>query len=386
MHVPSAYSAGLPRGRAVDAALADSYVAHTSVGDPQLDPVMEELSELPPQDLHRFIRAGIEQQSDLCHAPGALRRFFEEATEPPSWLDHEAHRPAQRAFVANSTNVLIAFVAGVLIEGFSTMIAKSFAATGRVLMAASARRRLMQNNRHLLEVFFHGGLERVGDGWKLSMRLRFVHARVRYLLAHSPVWDIAHLGTPISAAHMAFATSVFSARLLHHAALVGAVFDDEEEASVMQVWRYAGHVMGVPETALFSDRQHADRIITVGRLCEPEPDTDSAAMANALIGAIPLVAGIDDPAEQRRVSKLAYRLSRALIGHDLADKLEFPRMYTTGALLGFRLRQRLEKFRTGASGLRSQKFTQMLDISVYDDPDVTYRMPDHYDSTRSSQW
>ena len=44
MHVPSAYSAGLPRGRAVDAALADSYVAHTSVGDPQLDPVMEELS------------------------------------------------------------------------------------------------------------------------------------------------------------------------------------------------------------------------------------------------------------------------------------------------------------------------------------------------------
>ena len=386
MHVPSAYSAGLPRARAVDPELADSYVMHTSVGDPQLDPVMDELSGLPPHDLHRFIGAGIEQQSDLCDAPAALRRFFAEAVEPPSWLDYEAHRPALRAFHANSTNVLIAFVAGVLIEGFSTMIAKSFAATGRVLTPSSARRRLMQNNRHLLEVFFPGGLERNGDGWKLSMRLRFVHARVRYLLANSPVWDTAHLGTPISAAHMAFAISVFSARLLHHAALVGAVFDSDEQASVMDVWRYAGHVMGVPETALFLDREHAERIFAIGRLCEPQPDADSADMANALIGAIPLVAGIDDPAEQRRVSKLAYRLSRALIGHELADRLDFPRMYTTGALLGFRLRQRFNDIRTGAKGVRLQNFTQMLDISVYDEPDATYRMPDHYDSRRSSPW
>ena len=386
MGVPSAYSEGLPRANAIHPLLAAKYVEYTRVGDPLLDPVMEELRDLDPQHLHRFIGAGIDQRAALKDAPIALRNFFREVDEPPAWLDYEAHRPARRAFHAYSTNVLVAFVAGVLIEGFSTLISKSFATTGRVLTPDSARRRLMQNNRHLLEVFFPGGLERNGDGWKLSMRLRFVHARVRDLLANSGVWDPDHLGTPISAAHMGFATSVFSARLLRHAAQVGAVFDREEQESVMQVWRYTGHVMGVPEGILFTDRQHAELIIEIARACEPTPDADAAAMANALIGAIPLVAGIEDTAEQQRVRQLAYRLSRALIGHRLADQLRFPKMWTFGTLRGFRLKQRWEKSRTDAQGVRSQNFTQMLDISVYDDPNVTYRMPDHWSSRKSSPW
>ena len=384
--VPSAYREGVPRANAVHPLFTANYVAHTRVGDPLLDPVMQALRDLDPEDLHRFIGAGIDQRPELKHAPRALREFFRKVDEPPAWLDYEAHRPARQAFHAYSTNVLVAFVAGVLIEGFSTLIAKSFAMTGRVLTPDSARRRLMQNNRHLLEVFFPGGLERNGDGWKLSMRLRFVHARVRDLLANSGVWDAGSLGTPISAAHLGFATSVFSARLLRHAAKVGAVFDKEEQESVMQVWRYTGHVMGVPDAMLFTDKAHAELIFEIARVCEPSPDADSAVMANALIGAIPLVAGIEDTAEQQRVRQLAYRLSRALIGDDLADQLAFPKTWTLGTLRGFRLKQWWEKSRAGAQGVRSQNFTQMLDISVYDDPNVTYRMPDHWDSRKSSPW
>ena len=47
--------------RAYDEALVDNYIKHTTIGDPELDPVMEELSSLPPDELHRFIKAGIEQ-------------------------------------------------------------------------------------------------------------------------------------------------------------------------------------------------------------------------------------------------------------------------------------------------------------------------------------
>ena len=386
MGIPSAYNEGMARAAEIHPLHAATYLEHTCIGDPLLDPVMQELRDFNPDELHRFIGAGIDQRPELKRAPSALQEFFRQVDEPPAWLDLRAHDPALRAFHAFSTLVLIAFVGGVLIEGFSTLISKSFAATGRVLTADSARRRLMQNNRHLLEVFFPGGLERNGDGWKLSMRLRIVHARVRDLLASSEAWDSSSLGTPISSAHMGFATSVFSARLIHHAAQVGAVFNKDEQESVMQVWRYTGHVMGVPEEMLFTDKQHADIIFDIGRLCEPTPDKDSAIMANALIGAIPLVAGIEDVDEQQRVLRLAYRLSRALIGHELADQLEFPKMWTLGALPGFRLKQWWENARTGAQGVRSQNFTQMLDISVYDDPDVTYRMPDHWDSRRSSRW
>ena len=387
MEVPGAYVEGYAAARGVDPELADAYMRHTLIGDPDLDPVIEDVADLPGDKLQRAIRGGIEQDAEvLRQAPRSIRHFFEDKVGPPPWLDFEAHAPAVRAFNVNAANVLVAFVCGVLIEGFSTLISKSFATTGRVLNPESARRRLMQNNRHLMEVFFPGGMERDGDGWKLSTRLRFVHARVRHLLANSGAWDTDYYGTPISAAHMGLATTVFSMRLLEHAALVGAVFNDVEEASVMQVWRYAGLVMGVPEGILFVDRDHARRIFEVAHLCEPEPDSDAASMANALIGAIPLTAGIEGEREQRKVMKLAYRLSRSLIGNELADQLAFPKMNTVGSLAAFRVRQRLQRFVQGRQKVRLNNFSQLLDISVYDRPDDRYRMPDHYLSARSNPW
>ena len=387
MQLPLAYADGFSRAHAVNPAIAESYAAHTLIGDPALDRVMDELAELDPIDLQRFVGAGIEQRDhELAQAPHSLRAFFKDAVEPPDWLDFQTHRPAVKAFYANTANILVAFVCGVLIEGFSTLIAKSFATTGRVLTPGSARRRLMQNNRHLLEVFFPGGLERDGDGWKMSMRLRFVHARVRHLLTHSGVWDIKKWGTPISAAHLGLATTVFSMRLLDHAPLVGASFTADEQISVMEVWRYAGYVMGVPSGILFTDRDNARKIFEVACLCEPKPDADSATLANALIGAIPLTVGLKDPAEQLNVKRLAYRLSRALIGNELADQLEFPKMRTAGALLGFRLNQRLQGILKHSGRVRAQNLTQILDISVYDRPEKTYAMPDHYDSTKSKPW
>ena len=45
---PSAYVEGYRKARRYDKTLADSYIRHTAIGDPALDPVMEEISSLPP--------------------------------------------------------------------------------------------------------------------------------------------------------------------------------------------------------------------------------------------------------------------------------------------------------------------------------------------------
>ena len=87
---PSAYLEGYEKARLYDQAAADNYLKHTTIGDPKLDPIMEELSAaLSPADLHRFIGAGIEQHEEvLCLAPRALRDFFGNLQEPP-WLYYE---------------------------------------------------------------------------------------------------------------------------------------------------------------------------------------------------------------------------------------------------------------------------------------------------------
>ena len=381
---PSAYLAGYEKARLYDQAAADNYLRHTNIGDPELDPLMEELSSgLSPADLHRFIGAGIEQREEVLRlAPRSLRDFFENLQEPP-WLYYETFGPGIRVFHANVDLMLAAFVTGVLVEGFSTLIAKSFNITGRV---ASTRRRLQQNNRHMLEIFFPAGLQRNGEGWKLSTRIRFVHARIRGLLAKSDDWNHEAWGTPVSAAHLGFAISVFSKRLLEYSMLLGAKFTEKEEQSVLAVWRYTGYLMGIPETILYENGDDAAKMYKIGYLCEPPADADSIAVANMLIKAIPTIADVKDPAQQDNLVRLAYRLSRALIGNRLADSFEFPKDRKVATLFMYRLKQRLLRLTRTHQQIRGDNFTQLLQISVYDNDGLTYKMPDHVYTSKSSQW
>ena len=382
--MPYAYLEGYEKARLYDQAAADNYLKHTTIGDPELDPIMEELSAaLSPSDLHRFIGAGIEQHEEvLCLAPRALRDFFRNLQEPP-WLYYEGFRPGIRAFHENVDLMLTAFVTGVLVEGFSTLIAKSFNITGRV---ASTKRRLQQNNRHMLEIFFPGNLQRNGEGWKLSTRIRFVHTRIRGLLAKSDDWNHEAWGTPVSAAHLGFAISVFSKRLLEYSAMLGAKFSREEQESVLAVWRYAGYLMGIPETILYTNGEEAGKMYKIGYLCEPKPDADSVAVANLLIQAIPKVADVQDSAEQEKLVELAYRLSRALIGKELADGFEFPPDPKWATLFKFRMKQRVLRLVRTNKMVRSDNFTRLLQISVYDSEGLSYKMPDHVYTSKSSPW
>ena len=383
--VPSAYIEGHIKAREHDPRIADNYIKHTTIGDPELDPLMEGLaSSLPSKDLYRFIGAGIEQQDEILRrAPQALRDFFDKFNTPPPWLDYKAFDPAIRAFNANVDLMLIAFVTGVLVEGFSTLIAKSFRITGRV---GATTRRLKQNNRHMMEIFYPDGLRRENDGWKLSARIRFVHTRIRGLLAKSDDWDHEAWGMPVSAAHLGFAISVFSKRLLKYSLLVGAKYSQEEQESVLSVWRYAGYLMGIPETILYTSGEEAHKIYKMGYLCEPTPDVDSVAVANLLIKSIPSVAGIEDPVEKEKLIILAYRLSRALIGNQLAEQFQFPKDSTMGVLFMYRMKQYIQRFLKTKQIVRSSNFTQLLQISVYDEKGLSYKMPDHVDTSKSSDW
>ena len=279
--------------------------------------------------------------------------------------------------------MLVAFVTGVLVEGFSTLIAKSFNITGRV---ASTTRRLQQNNRHMMEIFYPGGLYRDGDGWKLSTRIHFVHARIRTLLAKSDDWKHEVWGSPVSAAHLGFALSVFSKRLLDYSLSVGSDLSKEEQESVLCVWRYVGCLMGIPETILYTNAADAERIYKIGYMCEPPPDSDSVAVANMLIRAIPTVADIKDPVEAKKLLDLAYRFSRALIGNELANQFQFSKASTIGMLFSYLMKQRLQRFLKDEQQIRSGNFTQLLQISVYDDGGLSYKMPDHVYTSKSSPW
>jgi len=387
MTMPTDYTEGYERARAIDADMAENYVAHTTIGDPVMDALVEELAPLPQDQVHRFILAGMEQDRDgLQKAPRLLRDFFVDAVQPdPDWLDRDAFGPGIRAFQRNSTLVLSAFVTGVLIDGFSTLISKSFVQTGRIF--DNGVWRLKQNNRHQLEIFWPGGLERYGEGWKLSVRIRFVHAQVRRLLGLTPEWEHDAWGVPISAAHVGYAVACFAARSVKHSESLGARYSKEERAAFHDVWRYSGYLMGIPETILFTDESHALNLYRIGSMCEPPPTEDAIIMTNALINSAPLVAGIDDMGERKALVKdVIYPVSRGLIGKNLADQLNFPRTGVPFPLFWFRLDQHIQRLKARFRGGSPENFTTLLAASAYDDTGISYRLPDHAYAEESGKW
>ena len=89
------------------------------------------------------------------------------------------------------------------------------------------------------------------------------------------------------------------------------------------------------------------------------------------------------------MTDLAYRLSRALIGQELADHFEYPnhsRLSTMLTLRSFRAKQRLQRFLHSKQIVKSQNFSQLLQISVYDEGGISYRMPDQVKAADSSKW
>ncbi len=391
MNIPTDYEPGYEKARAVAPDIADNYIAHTHIGDPLAEAMTEDLAEFSASESRRLVQAAMDEEGEeaLRNAPDSLRKFFKEAEIPPEWLDYSAFASSVRMFHRNSQVVLAAFVAGVLIEGFTTNIAKSFFITGRV--RDQGVRRLGQNNRHMMEIFLPGGMYRHGDGWKLSIRIRIVHARLRRLLNSSEDWDTEAWGVPISMAHLGYAISAFSARLLKHMKTLGADYTDEEYHSFMAVWRYSGYLMGIPETILFRDADEALRLWKIALMCEPDAPLESVVMAHSLVNSAPLIAGITGPDERRNLAKYVYKISRGLIGREFSDSLMYPPISSFGAVWWFKMQQRYGKVLSKLFPGRQQnsnftRFTSLLDTSLFDEEGIRYTLPDHVYAEESTKW
>ncbi len=389
MEIPGEYTEGYARGRATDPERAANYVAHTTVGDPLADAMVVDLDALGPEESSRLIRLGMhgDDENALRDAPATVREFFESIAEPPDWVDLPSFLPGCRMFHRNTRLVLAAMVGGVLVEGFSTNIARSFFLTGK--LRDQGIRRLKQNNRHMLEIFMPWGMERHNDGWTHSVRVRLVHARIRQLIANSNEWNIGELGTPISAAHVGFAVAAFSARCLQHLEKLGAKFNAEERRSFMAVWRYSGYLMGIPESILYRDEAEALEVYRIGLVCEPPPSLESVVLASSLINSAPLFAGLTERQARRKLAGYIAEVSRALIGNEMADLLKYPESDARGVLWRFRVLNRVEKLMNLLSQDRSRKnvnLTTILDVSMFDNEGISYKLPDHVHAEESSQY
>ena len=362
---------------------------HTTIGDPLADAVVEDLLEFAPDEVHATLaRAMDDPSAELPGVPESLLEFMAQANDVPDWYDRRRAMAASRAFLRNSDIVLAALVGGSIVEGFSTLISKPFRIRGRVTTAGV--RRLKQNGMQLVEQYLPGGMDPGGDGWRLTLRVRLVHAQSRYLIDRSDEWNHDKYGMPISAANVLLAGAAFSGRLMRHVAKLGGDFTREEREAYVHVWRYTGLLIGIPEEILFQDEASSLRAFAVGAMCEPPADEDAIIMANSIVNSAPVIVGVSEPAERRKMARVVTQASRELIGDALADTFRFPtRRRKVIPWMRFKNRGRpiIRKILPRwANKMDLDRFTELMAFASLDKMEYSYKLPTSLYDEHSSDW
>ncbi|MFC7275294.1 oxygenase MpaB family protein [Paractinoplanes rhizophilus] len=229
-------------------------------------------------DLHRALAAGID-----ADVPEPVKLFFDAVRDRPSWVDDRLLARGARACRAYGMDAGLVLAYGSLLGGYRTAAAlEPLVRTGR-LTGGETLRRIKETSLWWRAVTAPGGLDTDGEGFRLTLHVRVMHALVNDRLAADPGWDWATRGMPINQYDQASTLGVFSTSFLLHLRLLGVRVTRGDARAVMHLWSYIGWLMGVDEQWLPHDERRGRRLLYHFLAYDPPPDGNSVALARALI-------------------------------------------------------------------------------------------------------
>jgi hypothetical protein len=175
----------------------------------------------------------------------ALQAFFSAIETRPDWVDDDllARGGAAARRIGKDGFDVLAF--GSLLGGYRSGGAlQPLVRTGRF---DDTLNRVGETGQWWLACTAPGGLARDGEGWRLSVHVRVMHAFVNYQLERDPDWDWEFRGTPINDYDRAGTIGSFSTSYLLQARALGVRVPADDAAAIMHLWSYVGWLMGVEE-------------------------------------------------------------------------------------------------------------------------------------------
>jgi hypothetical protein len=304
--------------------LVDRLAAYLDQNDPRADACVEAMdaSGEPGRWMRALDAHALGDADALAGAPDAVVAFARDALSVPPWVDHD--RMDRGGELVLRTGVLSGLTLGLksLVTGYAAPAGnKPLAFSGR--LERQAPRRLNETTRFVHAVCSPGGMRPGGEGLRITMKVRLVHARVRHGIWRSGRWDTRAWGEPINQHDMLATILLFSTVLIDGLKILGVHIPEDEADDYVHLWRYAGHVIGVRGELLPATAAEARRLQRVIEATQGPPDDDSRALVAALLGA---PSRDDDAAAQLGPqSDVAAALLRVLMGDEAADALGAPR-------------------------------------------------------------
>ena len=221
-------------------------------------------------------------------APPALRDFFAAVEDEPAWLDRDLLEEGARVFRRlgqNAQDVLLqlSLVGGYRFGGPTDLLVATGGLTG-----GAALRRLAETQKWGASLSEPGALvppregRAPGEGWRLTVHVRLMHALVNHAFEDS--WDTDTWGLPINQADQASTLGLFDGVLLIGARALGVPVSARESTALMHLWKYVGWVMGVHPDFLVDDEWERHRIdyhvlLAQGPMTDAGPQLAQAVVA-----------------------------------------------------------------------------------------------------------
>lgn len=306
--------------------LATTYLDAMHLGDPLADAFADDVVRIGHGKALKMLRTACREGLDAVpHAPASLHALIGSLDDEPEWLDLSAIERDSRFIGRYTRQSGIVLGAASLVSGYANSAAsRPLELTGRYLESAGAR--TIEVASWLVAITREGGLERHGEGFELTVRVRVIHALVRQSLREDPRWDAAAWGVPINQAYLAYTLVEFVRIPLRSQRLIGAGYLPHEERAAYARWRYIGHLLGIDPALLPQDEAAQERLEELYLLTRPVVDDYCRELVAAINASFLTaeVAGILPPPARRFAPTLVHALERLFLGDEIAEDLAIP--------------------------------------------------------------
>ena len=192
--------------------------------------------------------------------PRALREFFAEVERVPHWVDMQLINEgaaAYRRLGSNAADVMLqlSLIGGYRFGGPADLLVETGGLTGRTTV-----RRLAETQKWAVSVSQPDAMRRQGEGFKLTVHVRLMHALVNHQFETNGRWQVDEWGLPINQTDQASTVGLFNGALLLGVRLLGVRVSKSESRAIMHLWKYVGWLMGVDEDWLCDNEAQQHRL------------------------------------------------------------------------------------------------------------------------------
>jgi hypothetical protein len=300
---------------------ASRYWEYDILGDQIIQEAFHSLGHRQAHELvNEILKRGIDQVSDV---PESLRQLFLETQKKPDWLDENLLETGASFCRRTGTFGLIVLRNYSLMGGYeSSAINKPLIYTGALKKGAA--KRMAETLSFWVDVTGKGALKPYAIGFNTTLHVRIIHALARTYTRKVPTWSDEQWGVPLNQGDMVATNLGFSLVFLDGLRKQGFNPSLQEVNGLFHFWKYIGYLLGIPLEYLPDDEEQAIENLYQWTMNQPAADTDTIALAQALLNA-PLLAPYPKRRWQKELLvKIYLGYNRYFLGKSACERMQLP--------------------------------------------------------------